>query len=286
MFDHLRSALGVSLACAALAGSAFAQDDAPARRAADGAIRPVAAGGKVEIVRLSTVMKSKVIIQEDQAAGQIVDVVLNDGGCIDYVVASYEDEYYAIPYSTVTVRHSDRVVFVDITPAQFRKVTFFGANQWPDFYSTTYQKNVFNVFNVNAVRNDGRRDALKPNLDRRDDAQDRREDRRNPEGTAGEKGTNTPRDKKDADAPRDKKDADSPREKVQDRADNLKDKAEPKTDRKSDAPTLRSDDKPNLPEKPKAELPKAEKPKADAPKADAPKPIAPSQPKLKDKKNP
>ena len=81
------------------------------------AVRPVAAGGKVEVIRLSTVMKSKVLIQEDQSAGQIVDVVLNDGGCIDYVVASYEDEYYAIPYSTVTVRHSDRIVFVDITPA-------------------------------------------------------------------------------------------------------------------------------------------------------------------------
>ncbi|HUQ72928.1 MAG TPA: hypothetical protein VM165_25595 [Planctomycetaceae bacterium] len=285
MFGHLRSAFGVGLACAAFSGSVIAQDDAPGKR--DGALRPVAAGGKTEVVRLSTVMKSKVIIQEDQAAGQIVDVVLNDGGCIDYVVASYEDEYYAIPYSTVTLRHSDRVVFVDITPAQFRKVTFFGANQWPDFYSTTYQKNVFNVFGVNAVRNDGPREALKPNLDRaqdrredrRDDAKDRRDDRRDPEGTAGEKGAEKPRDKKDADAPR---------EKLQDRADNLKDKAEPKTDRKSDAPTPRSDDKPNLPDKPKAELPKAEKPKAEAPKADlpkpnAPKPIAPSTPKPKDK---
>jgi hypothetical protein len=274
MFNQLCTAFSAVLAGAAISGSVIAQEGAPVQRPASGANRPVAAGSKVEVVRLSTVMKSKVLIQEDKAAGQVVDVVMNDGGCVDYFVASYENEYYAIPYSAVTVRHSDRIVFVDITPAQFRKVTFFGTDQWPDFYSTTYQKEVFSVFGVNSVREDGRRDALKPNLDRRNDAQDRRNP--NDEGTAGEKGANTPRDRKDAD---------TPRERLQDRSDNLKDKAEPKTERKAEpkserkpeaSPTPRSDNKPNLPERPKAEPPKAEKPKADAPK-----PIAPSQPKPK-----
>src|SRR5688572_15019673 len=64
--------------------------------------------------QLTTILKSKVVIQEDQPAGQVVDFVLSDGGCVEYVVASYDDQYYAIPYSAATVRFDDRLVFVDM----------------------------------------------------------------------------------------------------------------------------------------------------------------------------
>ena len=36
--------------------------------------------------RLTQVMKYNIIIQDDQPAGQVVDFVLSDGGCIDYIV--------------------------------------------------------------------------------------------------------------------------------------------------------------------------------------------------------
>jgi hypothetical protein len=247
MFARFRPTIGACLAAAAMSGLTFAQETVPLRRPADGAIRPVPAGARVEVHRLSTVMKSKVVIQQDQPVGQIVDFVLNDGGCIDYVVASYEDQYYAIPYSAVVLRHTDRVVFVDISPAQFRKVTFFAANQWPDFTSTNYQQNVISVFGVSSIRNDGPNTTLKPNLDRRDDRRDPREDRRNrnDDGTAGEHGGVTPR----------KPPTNQP---VTPQAGSQPKTEQPKT------------------EQPKAEQPKAEKPKAEKPKAEKPKPISPS----------
>lgn len=282
-----RAALGACL-LGALASTTFAQDDAVARRPADGAVRT----SKTEVVKLSTVMKSKVLIQEDQSAGQVVDVVLSDNGCVDYVIASYDDQYYAIPYSATTVRYSDRVVFVDITPAQFKRVTFFGANNWPDFYANNFQSTSFKVFGVDTIRND-RHSALKPQADRADDRQDRRDDRQdsrqdrrddrqdnaksdrreqNREGTAGEKGTDTPRDKA-ADSktnPNEKSDAKS---------------APPKPDLSAPKSDSKGSDKPKA-DTPKSDAPKSDLPKAEKPKSDAPKPIAPGQPLPKDKKNP
>ena len=97
------------LALCAAAGTLSAQDR-------------VAAGGDVEVRRISNILKTKVIIQDNKPAGEIVDVVYNDGGCIDYYVASYDNRQYVVPFDVVQYRSADRVVFIDVAPAQFERV--------------------------------------------------------------------------------------------------------------------------------------------------------------------
>jgi hypothetical protein len=310
MFRSLCIALGAAIATAAVTGAARAQD---ADRLADGAIRPVQAGSTAEVLKVSTITKSKVLIQEDESAGQVVDIVLSDAGCVDYVIASYDDQYYAIPFSAVSLRTADRAIFVDISPAQFRKVSFFAANQWPDFYASSYQRTVFSTFGVDTLRHEGAHRTAKPNLDRRDearddrqerrdDARDRRDERRdeardrddtrgnrgdakddrrnrNEEGTAGEKGTDTPPDRApdrnaNPNERRDSKGTPGPKP-------GTVDPPEKKPDLKGLTP--KSGDK-NLPkaERPKSDPPKSEPPTSDKDKSEKPrsKPIAP-QPKEK-----
>ncbi|MDX1968384.1 MAG: hypothetical protein SFV23_14505 [Planctomycetaceae bacterium] len=119
----------------------------------------------VRVQKLSVLLKSKVLIQEDQPAGQVVDVVFSEGGCVDYVVVNYEQQYYAIPYSAVTMRYADQIVFVDVAPAQFRKVQFFSNTSWPDFYADTFRQQTFSTFAVKAIRADGARSTFKPEGD-------------------------------------------------------------------------------------------------------------------------
>jgi hypothetical protein len=109
-----------------------------------------AAGANVEVRRLSNILKTKVIIQEDKPAGEIVDVVYNEGGCIDYYVASYDNRQYVVPFDGVQYRAADRVVFIDIAPAQFERVHFFAPNQWPDVYAPTFREQVYTSFNIRA----------------------------------------------------------------------------------------------------------------------------------------
>lgn len=254
--------------------------------AQDRALKPVAEGTSVKTTRLSVLMKSKIVIQDDQSAGTVTDVVLSDNGCVDYVVASYDNQYYVIPYSAVTYRAADQIVFVDIAPAQFQKVKFFTGNNWPDFYASSYQQNVFSVFNVTNVRRDGPRSTLKPPLDRdREGDRDRNRDR------DGDRNRD-----RDGDRNRDRDDdrPNRPNDSARDRDNTTKDDADapkkpnpgvvdpPKTDPDAKAPKTDSgakDTKPlPKPEAPKADLPKP-LPKPDVPKTDPLKPATPPAPK-------
>lgn len=227
--------------------------------------------------KVSTVMKSKVIIQDDEPAGQVVDFVFSDGGCIEYIVASYEDEYYVIPYSAATVRYGQSIVFVDITPNQFQNVQFFGANNWPDFYATGYRNRVFDTFGVTSIRNDvdvnvrGRGDRARDRADdardrardRRDDARDRADDRRDDAGDRADDARDRTRDRKD-DA-RDR--AEDAREKAKERADEARDRAKDRAgERKAQKPPIPKAGG-NNPTPPKNALPNPPTPKKPAPKA-------------------
>lgn len=161
----LRTGLAIGLAAVLTASGAFAQEETTVRTKTT----TTTTGGQ----RFSVLLKSKVLIRDDQPAGQIVDVVFNEGGCVDYLVASYEDQYYVVPYSATQVRYADQIVFVDIAPTQFRKVQFFRGNNWPNFYANDFRTNVFTTFNVNTFRNEGNRTTFKPNADDRDDANNR-----------------------------------------------------------------------------------------------------------------
>lgn len=110
---------------------------------------------KTQILKVSNLMKSEILIQEDQSAGQVVDFVVSDGGCIEYLVASYEEQYYLIPYSAVDWRYDDSVVFIDMTPKQFSNVQFFATNAWPDIWASSYQQQVYTTFGVRSARREG-----------------------------------------------------------------------------------------------------------------------------------
>lgn len=213
-----RKAALAAFAASALAAPACAQDRAEA---------------KVTVNRLSSVLKTKVLIQDDKPAGEIVDVVYADGGCIEYYVASYDNQMYVIPFDAVQVRQADRVVFVDLTPTQFQQVSFFRGNDFPNVFAPTYQQQVFTTFNVN-VRSGGRnRTTFRPGTDRdRDNAPDR-------DGANRDRDNAPDRDRPKSDADRDApRPGTAPRDKANDRPkDEPRDRApaKPRADAEADA---------------------------------------------------
>ncbi len=145
----IRVLLAQSVAATLLLGCgllAMAQDDVRIKAKVD------ANPGQREVVKLSRMLKSKVLIQQDQPAGTVVDVVLSDGGCVEYIVAMHEDQYYVVPYSAGRYRHADQVFFVDIAPAQFQRVTYFSQDRWPDFYAPAYRNQVYSFYGLDASR--------------------------------------------------------------------------------------------------------------------------------------
>jgi hypothetical protein len=239
------------------------------------------ANSRGQVQKLSVLMKSKILIQDDKPGGQIVDIVLSEGGCVDYVVATYEDQYYVVPYSAVNVRYADQVVFVDIAPAQFQKVQFFSSGNWPDFYAADYRQQVFATFNVNKIRIDNDRNPTPRDRDRddrdRDDADrprnDRGENPRNPDRprdrddqAPGDRAPRTPRN--DDAAPRTPREGDPkatpPREDLK--------PAVPRVEDRGEKPTPPAAPQPKVEGGQKEEAPRANVPAPKPAPAPAPSP--------------
>jgi sporulation protein YlmC with PRC-barrel domain len=153
--------------------------------------RTTTSGGEVR--KVSVLMGSNVAIRDGDSLGEVVDLVINDNGCIDFLIVRYEDDYMVVPWTVTTFNVQRRSVVVNsgITRAQLRDVTFT-KNRWPNFYSGAFSRNLRTVWGERALRRDhqggpgdGRRDVrpedrrdVRPG-DRRDvRPEDRREERR------------------------------------------------------------------------------------------------------------
>lgn len=119
-------------------------------------------------------MGANVVLQEGPAIGRVEDFVFTDGGCIDYVIVSYDSKYVAVPW-TVATWTGDRAIRLNITQARFREVPTFTRDAWPNFTDTQYIQRVRTAWGVTDSRYG---DPNRQPLDRRDDRRDIRDDRR------------------------------------------------------------------------------------------------------------
>ena len=99
-----------------------------------------------EVRRLSMVIGGAVQIANGVSVGKIEDVVLNDSGCIAYVVVVYRDQYVAIPWSVATVDFGRRIVTVDITEERFATVPTFRRDDFSFLTKTEFTQKVHSVF--------------------------------------------------------------------------------------------------------------------------------------------
>ena len=99
----------------------------------------------------TVVMGANVVLQEGPTVGRVEDFVITDGGCIDYVVVSYESKYVLVPW-TVTTWSGDRAIRVNITRERFRDVPTFTRDQWPNLSDTQYIQRVRTAWGVSESR--------------------------------------------------------------------------------------------------------------------------------------
>ena len=106
-------------------------------------------GASQEVRRLSVVIGGSVQIADGVSVGKIEDVVLNDRGCIDYVVVVYRDKYVAIPWSVATVDYGERIVTVDITERRFAEVPTFTRTEFSVLTKSDFTQQVRSAFGGN-----------------------------------------------------------------------------------------------------------------------------------------
>jgi hypothetical protein len=224
--------------------------------------------------RITTLMKSHVVLKEGEKAGTIVDFVISDHGCIEYLVAEEDDGYYVIPYSAARVDYEQHTVTLGVTTQEFRNVMRFRSSEWPDLRDDAIQQRVFKFWGVKSTRPSGtfeeRRSAkpITPGARTDDDGRDRPE-ARDPKTPARDPKSPAPRDPKSP-APRDPK-SPAPREpgvEPRDPSPRPSPDAEPRPRPRPDAeprPKPRADNEPRPQPNPPKETPEPKKPPTEKP---------------------
>ncbi|MFL5242147.1 MAG: PRC-barrel domain-containing protein [Gemmataceae bacterium] len=122
----------------------------------------------VQVRRVSSVIGTTVSLRENASLGKVEDLVLNESGCVDYLVVDFEQKFILVPWSSARVDFSKRTVTVDIERDRFKDVPTFTREKWPDFSDTQYIERINKFYGVRP----GPRGRAE---ERRDDRRDRRD---------------------------------------------------------------------------------------------------------------
>jgi len=132
-----------------------------------------------QVHRVSVLMDAGVAVQDSDNIGKIVDLVVNENGCIEYAVVSYEQNYILVPWSVTTVNFERKVVRVNITRERLREVPTFTRDRWPNFSEGQFREKLHKAFGVQAGRKEG--GAERPGTTGNRPGTERKEEKPNPD---------------------------------------------------------------------------------------------------------
>jgi len=77
------------------------------------------------ILRGSQIIGATVNLRGGSRLGTIQDFVVGDGGCVEYAVAAYGDQFIPIPWAAAMYQADQRVLLVDIDPGRIHEMPMY-----------------------------------------------------------------------------------------------------------------------------------------------------------------
>jgi hypothetical protein len=107
-----------------------------------------APAASTSILRSSAMMGSAVNFRDGSALGKVTDFVINDGGCVQYVVVGYQNRFVPVPWMAATYNSADRSLMLAIDQAQLAQIPTFG--QYSELSNAQFGQKVNTFFKVDA----------------------------------------------------------------------------------------------------------------------------------------
>jgi hypothetical protein len=80
-----------------------------------------------DILRSSVIIGSTVNFQGGTALGKVTDCVINEGGCVEYVVVSYQNRFVPVPWMATTYNSGSRILTLGIDQGRLDQIPTFAA---------------------------------------------------------------------------------------------------------------------------------------------------------------
>jgi len=209
--------------CVLLLGSSMAvADDRPSE------------GGRVR--KVTAIIGSSVTVQRgEMRLGKVTDLVINEGGCIDYLVVDSDDGFVVVPWGVVDYNVERRTIVIshEISRERLKDITFT-RDRWPDLYESRFTQKLRTAWGEKALRH-GDRTGGEDRRPDRDKAGDK--DRRDSKDRIDTPKDRVEQPKDRATPPRDR--SEQPKDRAtppRDRAEQPRDRVEPPKDRPRESP--------------------------------------------------
>jgi hypothetical protein len=131
--------------------SVYCQQRDAARGSATGAETKQPTGtppASTGILRSSVMIGSTVNFQGGSALGKVTDFVINDGGCVQYVVVGYQNRFVPVPWMATTYNSADRTLMLAIDQTELGQIPTFG--QYSELSNAQFGQKVNTFFKVDS----------------------------------------------------------------------------------------------------------------------------------------
>jgi hypothetical protein len=107
----------------------------------------------VQYHRITTVVGTAFTLGTE-SVGKVVDVVFNDGGCIDYILVQDAEGFVVVPWSVLTVNYDQKSVTVQSTTVTLEKLreVRFTEGRLPNFSDPAFSQKMTSVWGTGASR--------------------------------------------------------------------------------------------------------------------------------------
>jgi hypothetical protein len=102
----------------------------------------------VQVRKVSTIIGGTVVLKDNVSVGKIEDIVINEDGCVDFLVVAYQEKFLVVPWTVGRFDFERRTIAVEITKERFQEVPTFTREKWPDFSDTKFIETVHKSWGV------------------------------------------------------------------------------------------------------------------------------------------
>jgi hypothetical protein len=112
---------------------------------------------------LSGVIGASVQLTAEETFGKVEDIIINDQGCIDFVVVVYEEKLFAVPFTLARLDFERRVVTFEIERERFLRAPSFTRSRFPDLsVNSEFGRSVHSFFRTQGESKERSRETRPP----------------------------------------------------------------------------------------------------------------------------
>ena len=106
-----------------------------------------AVGETVQVRRLTTLVGAPVLVGTD-SFGTIEEIILNENGCLDYLVVSHENKHLVLPWGIAQVNFDRRSVVLNVERQRLIQAPSFSGSDWTQITRPEFSQQVHRFYNV------------------------------------------------------------------------------------------------------------------------------------------